>query len=146
MWHAALRAYASSVDQANVVLPAGLIMKKSWNAWEMACLVACAVGAFLIRSTTYHDLIGPRGELLFLDPDSYDHLRRVTLGLAEFPKIPAFDSYYGYPVGTGQVWSPFFDYLISALLFLVKGRIGGAAIAETAGFWLSPALAALTVF
>ncbi|HEY5973203.1 MAG TPA: STT3 domain-containing protein, partial [Geobacteraceae bacterium] len=103
--------------------------------------MGCILLAVFLRCSTYHDLLADDGRLLFLDPDSYDHLRRITLGLVSFPHIPVFDAYYGYPVGTGQVWSPFFDYLITAILFLATAGHGGAVAAESFGFWLSPLLA-----
>jgi asparagine N-glycosylation enzyme membrane subunit Stt3 len=111
----------------------------------MLIVAGCALLAFLLRAATYRDFITPGGGLLFLDPDSYDHLRRVTLGVVSFPRIPAFDAYYGFPVGSGQIWSPLFDYLISALVVLGGGR-HNPALAETVGFWLSPILAVVTVF
>lgn len=117
---------------------------KRWPGVETVFPVVCALAAFLIRASVYRDFVAPDGRLLFLDPDSYDHLRRVTLGVARFPSIPSFDSYYGFPVGTGQVWSPLFDYLISAVAVISGGR-GNTAVAETVGFWLSPVLAAVTV-
>jgi dolichyl-diphosphooligosaccharide--protein glycosyltransferase len=120
-------------------------MKRHWPGLDMVVLVGCAVVAFLLRASIYRDFITPSGGLLFLDPDSYDHLRRVTLGVASFPRIPAFDPYYGFPVGSGQIWSPLFDYLISAFVTLCGGR-HYPALAETVGFWLSPVLAAATIF
>ncbi len=119
-------------------------MRWHWPGLDTIILVGCVLAAFLIRASAYRDFVTPEGGLLFLDPDSYDHLRRVTLGVASFPQIPSFDSYYGFPVGTGQVWSPLFDYLISSFAVLLGGR-NNTALVETVGFWLSPVLASLTV-
>ncbi len=120
-------------------------MTRHWPGLDIVLLVGCALAAFWLRASIYRDFITPSGGLLFLDPDSYDHLRRVTLGVASFPRIPAFDPYYGFPAGSGQIWSPFFDYLLSLLVVLCGGR-QNPALAETVGFWLSPVLAAVTIF
>jgi len=66
--------------------------------------------------------------------------------MADFPRVPTFDSFYGYPVGTGQIWSPLFDYLLSLLSLLAAGGRPSQAMAELIGFWLSPCLAVVTVF
>jgi dolichyl-diphosphooligosaccharide--protein glycosyltransferase len=105
-------------------------------------VVACVVLAFALRTIPARNFIGRGGELLFYGPDSYDHLRRIMLGVAQFPKVPVFDSYYGYPAGTGLIWSPFFDYLLSLVTILLGG---GATAAQRVGFWSSPLFGALTV-
>ncbi|HYA87087.1 MAG TPA: STT3 domain-containing protein, partial [Nitrospirota bacterium] len=109
-----------------------------------AWLFVCVILAFILRALPYHGYLGSNGQYLFYGPDAYDHLRRITMGLTDFPRIPTFDSYYGYPVGTGQIWSPLFDYLISATAFLAGGR-GNPAVVYAIGFWLPPMLGALTV-
>lgn len=106
-------------------------------------LILCALLAFLLRALPWRNFLGADGRYLFYGPDSYDHLRRIILGMTEFPRIPSFDSYYGYPVGTGQIWSPLFDYLISACVLLFHGD---AQMVHRVGFWLPPALSFFTVF
>ncbi|MEK7850271.1 MAG: STT3 domain-containing protein, partial [Deltaproteobacteria bacterium] len=73
-------------------------------------------------------------------------MRRISLGMASFPKIPIFDSYYGYPVGTGQIWSPLFDYLLTILTLTVGLGKGDEQTARLIGFWLPPILSSFTVF
>lgn len=109
-------------------------------------LLSCAFLAFVLRALPYHNFLGTAGELLFYGPDSYDHLRRISLGMATFPKIPVFDSYYGYPVGTGQIWAPLFDYLITILTLAVGLGKGDEQTARFLGFWLPPVLSSFTVF
>lgn len=108
-------------------------------------LALCSVLAFALRALPWRNFIGPEGEYLFYGPDSYDHLRRITLGISAFPHVPTFDSYYGYPVGTGQIWSPLFDYLLTIVSLAAGGRTN-SDITQAIGFWLSPVLAAATVF
>lgn len=107
----------------------------------IAYLVCTALIAFALRAYPWKNFLGSEGELLFYGPDSYDHLRRITLGLAQFPGIPLFDSYYGYPVGTGFIWSPFFDYFLT-FATLVSG--GTTDAAQLIGFWISPVLGGIT--
>ncbi|WP_459815639.1 STT3 domain-containing protein [Geotalea toluenoxydans] len=97
----------------------------------------------MLRSLPWKNFVGLDGQYLFYGPDSYDHLRRITLGMTSFPAVPSFDSYYGYPLGTGQIWSPVFDYLISALVLLFGGDVHTA---HTLGFWLPPVLSFFTIF
>lgn len=101
-----------------------------------------AITGFLLRSLPWRNFLDGSGNFLFYGPDSYDHLRRITLGLAEFPRIPMFDSYYGYPVGTGLIWSPFFDYFITCLTLIFGGS---GKTAHFIGFWLPPLLGGVTV-
>ncbi len=115
------------------------------NGCAVLWLAICAALAFALRALPWRNFLGPEGKYLFYGPDSYDHLRRITLGISAFPHVPTFDSYYGYPVGTGQIWSPLFDYLIS-ILSLVAGGRSNSDITYAIGFWLSPVLAAATVF
>lgn len=96
-----------------------------------------------MRSLPWKNFIDQGGQYLFYGPDSYDHLRRITLGLKAFPGVAVFDSYYGYPAGTGQIWSPLFDYLISAAVLLFGGS---EQAVHGIGFWLPPVLSFFTVF
>ncbi len=111
-----------------------------------ALLLSCVLLAFWLRAVPWRNFLDGNGHYLFYGPDSYDHLRRITLGLAGFPRVPTFDAFYGYPVGTGQIWSPLFDYLISIVaLILGVGRPEGELV-HAVGFWLSPVLGAATLF
>lgn len=108
--------------------------------FSVIAFLACA--AFVIRSLPYRNFLGARGNYLLYGPDSYDHVRRIMLGIASFPRVPLFDYYYGYPVGTAQIWSPLFDYIVSIIAILAGG---GEQTVYTIGFWLPPLLAAATV-
>lgn len=116
--------------------------EKRLQLGRWALLLVLAVAAGVLRSLPWRNFLGPSGEYLFYGPDSYDHLRRITLGLGSFPRVPTFDSFYGYPVGTGQIWSPLFDYLLTVATLLAGG---GHATAHAIGFWLSPLLAGATI-
>lgn len=109
-------------------------------------LAILAATAFVIRSLPYRNFIGEQGEYLFFGPDSYDHLRRVSLGITAFPHLPLFDSYYGYPVGTGLLWAPLFDYLLSVFVLCIGLGHPSQQLLHIVGFWLSPVLASVTIF
>lgn len=105
--------------------------------------VICGVGFFL-RTACYNNFVTPDGGFLFYgyDPDPFDHLRRITLGVKSFPAIPVFDSYAAFPFGLGQIWSPLFDYFLSCLALLCGGS--DQAI-QTVGFLANPILSVLTI-
>lgn len=109
-------------------------------------LLSSVLLAFWLRAVPWRNFLDGNGQYLFYGPDSYDHLRRITLGLAGFPRVPTFDAFYGYPVGTGQIWSPLFDYLISIVTLLLGGGRPDGALVHAVGFWLSPVLGAATLF
>jgi len=111
--------------------------------WLVVVLLAAATGiAVFIRTASFRNFINPEGGFFFYSVDAYDHLRRITLGVYSFPFIPTFDFYCGYPKGTGQLWSPLFDYVLSAVSLL----FGGSRVTiETISFFSNPFFAALTV-
>ncbi len=95
-----------------------------------------------IRVATFQNFINPEGGFYFYNVDSYDHLRRVTLGVYSFPAVPSFDSYAAYPKGLGQIWSPLYDYILSAVCRLLGGS---RVVIETVCFFSNPFYAALTI-
>jgi asparagine N-glycosylation enzyme membrane subunit Stt3 len=114
--------------------------KHKWRLFSLL-LLWVVLGVF-IRTAAYRNFINPAGGFYFYNVDSYDHLRRVTLGVRSFPHVPVFDSYAGYPQGMGQIWSPLYDYLLSAICVL----LGGSKVTiETVCFFANPFYAALTV-
>ncbi len=104
-------------------------------------LLFVLLGVF-IRTAAFRNFMNPEGGFYFYNVDSYDHLRRVTLGVRSFPHVPVFDSYAGYPNGMGQIWSPLYDYLLSGICLLLGGS---RAIIETICFFANPFYAALSI-
>ncbi len=114
--------------------------KHKWIILTLIMLWAF-LGVF-IRTAAFRNFINPGGGFYFYNVDSYDHLRRVTLGVHSFPHVPIFDSYAGYPSGMGQIWAPLYDYVLSALCVL----LGGSRVTiETVCFFANPFYAALTI-
>lgn len=104
-------------------------------------LLAILLGV-TIRIATFQNFINPEGGFYFYNVDSYDHLRRVTLGVHSFPAVPSFDSYAAYPKGLGQVWSPLYDYILSAVCLLLGGS---RVVIETVCFFANPFYTAITI-
>ena len=98
--------------------------------------------ALFLRCFSFPEFVNPGGGFYFYSIDSYDHLRRITLGVKNFPAVPAYDYYAAYPAGLGQVWAPLFDYFISALCLLLGGS---RELIEGVCFFTPPFLAAASV-
>src|SRR3990172_5506920 len=96
-----------------------MVPKRAWVPVFFILLVM--ILAVTLRTASFRNFINPEGGYFFYSIDSYDHLRRVTLGVHSFPAVPSFDFYAGFPKGTGQIWSPFYDYLLSAFAFFLGG-------------------------
>lgn len=94
--------------------------------------------ALVVRLASYRNFANPEGGFFFYSTDAYDHLRRITLGIQNFPAIPLKDSYAGYPVGLDVIWSPVYDYVISIVCMLLGGS---RQVVETVGFLANPLLA-----
>ncbi len=123
-------------------------MKKSGfsgKIYLLPTLFLFGVVAFVLRALPWKNFVGSSDELLFYGPDCYDHLRRIALTIQNFPQPGTFDSYYGFPVGTGMIWSPLFDYLV-AIAVIIIGRGRSDIYLHQVGFWLSPVLAFFTIF
>ncbi len=119
----------------------GMSDKKSRMAVLLLVSFAVLLGVFL-RTSSFRNFINPDGGFYFYNIDSYDHLRRVTLGVHSFPRVPAFDSYAAYPAGLGQIWAPLFDYLLSGAAALLGGS---KTTIETLCFFANPFYTALTI-
>lgn len=99
------------------------------------------LGVFL-RCSFYRNFAKPEGGFFFYSVDAYDHLRRVTLGVRSFPRVLVLDAYVGFPAGTGQIWSPLYDYILSGIAILA----GGSRVAvETICFFANPAYTAVSI-
>lgn len=108
-----------------------------------AFLLAAIAGlSFFVRTSFWRNFVRPGGGFLFYSVDAHDHLRRVTLGTRTFPHVPVFDSYAGFPKGTGQIWSPVYDWVLSAVA-LAAGATRSAI--EVVCFLANPVFALLSI-
>lgn len=105
-------------------------------------LAVALVSAVLVRCLPWRNFVNPQGGFHFYSIDSYDHLRRITLGVNLFPSLANFDYYAAFPQGLGQIWAPGFDYMLSAICLLAGGS---KEVIETICFFFNPFAAALAV-
>ena len=92
-------------------------MKISNRLSEGAFLVALASLAALARCFNYRGVfVGP--DVIFNGMDSYAHMRRISLTVFDFPKVPTFDYFLNFPEGTTIPWPVGFDFLLAAAAWL----------------------------
>jgi len=110
---------------------------------ELTFLFIIAFSGVAVRLASFANFIKPEGGFYFYNPDSYDHLRHIMLGIQRFPSITLYDRYAGYPVGTGHIWAPLYDYIFT----LVASCLGlGKPAIETLCFFSGPLLYAVSIF
>jgi dolichyl-diphosphooligosaccharide--protein glycosyltransferase len=119
-------------------LPFAAQMVARWLAPAALFLVAVAIRALPWRTVFVGD------EILFFDPDSYYHLRRIVWSVVHFPAVLDFDRYVAFPEGGRPIWTPCFDWLV-ALLALPFARPGSLASIERVAVWVPPLLGGATV-
>jgi dolichyl-diphosphooligosaccharide--protein glycosyltransferase len=79
----------------------------------------------------------------YYGPDSYDHMRRALLMLNDFPGIPQYNFYQGYPVGTTLFLSPLYDFAIALAAKIVGLGDPSMKAVEMVGVFL-PVLVAMS--
>ncbi|MFI5362438.1 MAG: STT3 domain-containing protein [Elusimicrobiota bacterium] len=92
------------------------------------------VWALLIRLSPWTRVFHG-GNVYFIDTDDYYHLRRMMVAAANFPKLPSFDYYLGYPGGFHANWPPLYDLFGGLMILLVgAGHVGLKTAQVTAAF------------
>ncbi|MBN2357818.1 MAG: glycosyltransferase family 39 protein, partial [Deltaproteobacteria bacterium] len=81
-----------------------------WRAELLA--IGCALLGVLARCTPWRSVFGGDG-VLFFDVDPYYHLRRARLIVEQFPALPQFDPWIGFPWGASIPWPPGLDLLLA---------------------------------
>ena len=87
-----------------------------------------------------------RDGVYLLEADNYEHLRKVTIVLNNFPWFPPYDYYMGYPVGTANITNPFFDLALAAVVRPLLAFYGGLYAVDTLVAALPPFLGMLALF
>jgi dolichyl-diphosphooligosaccharide--protein glycosyltransferase len=82
------------------------------NGIHRILLFGLMAAALLLRLMPYGRFVTSE-RIYFFGGDPYDHMRRVFLILRDFPHVPTFNFYQGYPVGSSLVFSPLFDFMIA---------------------------------
>ena len=100
--------------------------------------------AFAIRALPYRDVfVG--GRVLFIESDSYYHLRRIVYAIERFPETLARDPYLGFPEVSRAIWPPILDNSIAWLLRPIVGAGAGSEV-ERIVAWIPPLFGAATVW
>lgn len=103
-----------------------------------------ALTAFVARILPYQSaFLG--GNVIFVQPDAYYHLRRATLIVKNFPFCPTLDRYMAYPYGAESPWPPLYDWVIAAISMIVGLGRPGDGVILTVTTLLPPVIGALTV-
>ena len=115
------------------------------NILILAGLLAVFAFGVALRMIPWENFITRDGVYL-LEADNYEHLRKVTIVLNNFPWFPPYDYYMGYPVGTANITNPFFDLALAAVVRLLLVFYGGLYAVDTLVAALPPFLGMLALF
>lgn len=91
-------------------------MKTTRNEWIFLLSASCL--SLAVRLVPWREFFVD-GELLFFQNDAYYHLRRATLFLHNFPRIPVLDTYMAYPYGAECPWPPVYDMVLAAISWVI---------------------------
>lgn len=99
----------------------------------------------VLRMIPWENFITRDGVYL-LEADNYEHLRKVTVVLNNFPWFPSYDYYMGYPVGTANITNPFFDLVLAFIVRTLLVFYDGLYAVEKLVAVLPPFIGMLAVF
>jgi dolichyl-phosphooligosaccharide-protein glycotransferase len=80
----------------------------------------CGISLY-IRMVLPHDQIFVNGAVWFRETDSYFYMRNIEALVHNFPHFNTFDPYMLFPGGGGAVSRPFFAWLVTIAILLVRG-------------------------
>jgi oligosaccharyl transferase (archaeosortase A-associated) len=80
----------------------------------------CGVSLYIRIALPYHQVF-VNGQVWFLETDAYYYMRFIENLVHHFPHISHFDPYMVYPGGQIVGQRPFFAWLVSAIILLVRG-------------------------
>lgn len=99
---------------------------------SLLLLLLSMVVASAVRLQTWSACFQPN-RVLFFGADPYDHVRRVFQILSDFPHVPRYDFYFGYPEGAFNFWPPLYHLCIAGASLLVGGTQPDPRTVETVG-------------
>lgn len=86
------------------------------------------------------------GQVFFIDPDDYYHLRRMMTAAADFPRLPSFDAYLGFPSGFHCNWPPLYDWSVGLLTLIAGLGHPGLRLSQTVAAFVPPIAGAATLW
>ncbi|MFA5860260.1 MAG: oligosaccharyl transferase, archaeosortase A system-associated [Candidatus Thermoplasmatota archaeon] len=98
--------------------------------WEVPFLALLGGFMFWVRMLPYKALVGS-GRSYFIGTDPFYHYRE-TLGIVRaFPRVPRWDPWTFYPIGTGTgQFGSLFDWVCAAFVVLTQGRNASEAYVQ----------------
>ena len=115
------------------------------NILVLAGLIAVFIFGVVLRMIPWENFITRDGVYL-LEADNYEHLRKVTIVLNNFPWFPSYDYYMGYPVGTANITNPFFDLVLAFIVRTLLVFYDGLYAVDKLVAVLPPFIGMLAVF
>ena len=98
-----------------------------------------------LRTAPVEQFLRDDGGVDFYAGDTYDHMRRARLILNDFPSLPAYSFYQGYPVGSPYLPAPGFDLMIAITAKAVGLGNPSSHTVDMVGFVAPVVLGGLTV-
>jgi oligosaccharyl transferase (archaeosortase A-associated) len=112
--------------------------------WGIILAAICGISLY-IRIALPHDQIFVNGAVWFRETDAYYYIRNIEVLLKHFPHYNTFDPYMLFPGGSAALSRPFFAWLISAIILLVKGGAPTLHTIEVVAAYIPPILGTLTL-
>ena len=108
--------------------------KKITDSWPVLALL---VFGLLVRLSPWTRVFHG-GNVYFVDTDDYYHLRRMMVAAANFPRLPSWDYYLGYPGGFHTNWPPLYDLFGGLMILLAGFGHAGLKTAQTTAAFIPP--------
>jgi oligosaccharyl transferase (archaeosortase A-associated) len=82
--------------------------------------VLCGISLYIRIALPYQQVFH-NGTVWFLETDSYFYMRNIENMVHNFPHFNVFDPYMFFPGGSDALTRPFFAWLVTAVILLVRG-------------------------
>jgi len=120
--------------------------KENWPKLTSVILVALFFGiALYLRAYLPYDKVFSGDWIKFTSVDAYFHMRLVDNLVHNFPHHMAIDPYRIYPVATGVISFPLFDWLLAGIIWLIGLGAPTRHTVDVVGVYFPAVLGALTV-
>gem|GEM_PF-6987622 len=98
--------------------------------WEAPLLAALGAFMFWVRMLPYKALVGS-GRAFYIGTDPFYHYRETLGTVRAFPRVPRWDPWTYYPIGTGTgQFGSLFDWLAAAVIVIGHGRDASEAVVQ----------------
>jgi oligosaccharyl transferase (archaeosortase A-associated) len=112
----------------------------------VGAIMAALFGISLyIRIGLPHDHIFVNGAVWFRETDAYYYMRNIEVLVQHFPHYNTFDPYMLFPGGGAALTRPFFAWLTSGVILMVKGAGASLQSMEAVAAYMPAILGSLTI-